>query len=173
MGCSVSLAWLSLILANMNELMSSWWQRQKIGLRLVWGCCYFCEWIFEQIYGNTVHLMRNLWGWFNMKMPSHQWGIPSMERRLCMMTSWYGNIFCITGHLCGESPVNSPHKGQWRGALMFTLICARIKGWVNNCEAGDLRHHRGHYDVIVMAWNASHLISLRWLQVLCCQDISP
>ena len=22
------------------------------------------------------------------------------------------------------SPVNSPHKGQWRGALMFSLICA-------------------------------------------------
>ena len=22
-----------------------------------------------------------------------------------------------------RSPVNSPHKGQWRGALMFSLIC--------------------------------------------------
>ena len=31
-----------------------------------------------------------------------------------------------------RSPVNSPRKGQWRGALMFTLICARINGWVNN-----------------------------------------
>ena len=31
----------------------------------------------------------------------------------------------------------SPHKGQWRGALMSTLICARINGWVNNREAGD------------------------------------
>ena len=49
-----------------------------------------------------------------------------------------------------RSPVNSPHKGQWRGALMFTLIGARINGWVNNCEAGDLRHNRAHYDVIVM-----------------------
>ena len=47
-------------------------------------------------------------------------------------------------------PVNSPHKGQWRGALMFSLICARIHDWVNNREAGDLRRHRGHYDVIVM-----------------------
>ena len=47
-------------------------------------------------------------------------------------------------------PVNSPHKGQWRGTLMFTLICARINGWVNNCEAGDLRRNRAHYDVIVM-----------------------
>ena len=49
-----------------------------------------------------------------------------------------------------RSPVNPPHKGQWRGALMFTLICARINGWVNNCEAGDLRRNRAHYDVIVM-----------------------
>ena len=38
-----------------------------------------------------------------------------------------------------RSPVNSPHKGQWRGALMFSLICAWINGWVNNREAGDLR----------------------------------
>ena len=49
-----------------------------------------------------------------------------------------------------RSPVNFPHKGQWRGALMFTLICARINSWVNNGEAGDLRRYPGHYDVIVM-----------------------
>ena len=49
-----------------------------------------------------------------------------------------------------RSPVNFPHKGQWRGALMFTLICARINGWVNTREAGDLRRYRPHYDVIVM-----------------------
>ena len=45
---------------------------------------------------------------------------------------------------------NSLHKGQWRGALMFSLICTRIKGWVNNGEAGDLRRYRAHYDVTVM-----------------------
>ena len=49
-----------------------------------------------------------------------------------------------------RSPVNSPHKGQWRGALMFTLICARINVWVNNRKAGDLRRNRVHYDVIVL-----------------------
>ena len=46
-----------------------------------------------------------------------------------------------------RSPVNSPHKGQWRGALMFSLICAWINAWVNNREAGDLsplwRHCNG------------------------------
>ena len=49
-----------------------------------------------------------------------------------------------------RSTVNSPHKGQWRGTLMFSLICVWINGWVNNREAGDLRHYRAHYDVIVM-----------------------
>ena len=49
-----------------------------------------------------------------------------------------------------RSPVNSPHKGQWRGALMFSLICARINGWVNSGEAGGLRHQRAHYDLVVM-----------------------
>ena len=51
-----------------------------------------------------------------------------------------------------RSPVNSPHKGQWRGALMFSLICAWINDWVNNREAGYLRRYRTHYDVIVMTY---------------------
>ena len=50
-----------------------------------------------------------------------------------------------------RSPVNFPHKGQWRGALMFSLIYAWINDWVNNREAGDLRRQHGHYDVIVMS----------------------
>ena len=56
-----------------------------------------------------------------------------------------------------RSPVNSPHKGQWRGALMCSFICAWIYSWVNNREAGDLRRHRAHYDVIVMNSNVSVL----------------
>ena len=54
-------------------------------------------------------------------------------------------------------PVNSPHKCQWRGALMFSLICAWINGWVNSRKAGDLRHHRAHYDVIVMRTHMTRL----------------
>ena len=49
-----------------------------------------------------------------------------------------------------RSPVNSPHKGQWRGALMFSLICVWINGWVNNRVADDLRRYRPPYDIIVM-----------------------
>ena len=50
-----------------------------------------------------------------------------------------------------RSPVNSPHKGQWRGALMFSLICPWTNSWANK-DAGDLRCHRAHHDVIVMSW---------------------
>ena len=50
-----------------------------------------------------------------------------------------------------RSPMNSPHKGQWRGALMFSLNCARTNGWANNGEVGDLRRYRAHYHVIVMS----------------------
>ena len=50
-----------------------------------------------------------------------------------------------------RSPVNSPHKDQWRGAFMFSLICAWINRWVNNRKAGYLRRHCAHYDVIVMS----------------------
>ena len=49
-----------------------------------------------------------------------------------------------------RSPVNSTHKGQSRGALMFSLICVWINDWVNNREAGDLRRHHAHYDVTIM-----------------------
>ena len=74
----------------------------------------------------------------------------SMARRHLMMTPSNGSIFRVTGHLWRilRSSVNSPHKGQWRGSLAFSLICA----WINNSETGYLRHHRTHNDVTVM-WN--------------------
>ena len=78
---------------------------------------------------------------------SHWWPTdPSIP--YTMMTSSNGNIFRVTDPLCGE--LNSPHKGQWRGALMFSLISAWINCWVNNSEAGDLRRNHAHYDVIVI-----------------------
>ena len=49
-----------------------------------------------------------------------------------------------------QSPVDSPHKGQWRGALMFSLILAWTNGWANSWEADDLRYHHTHYDITIM-----------------------
>ena len=52
-----------------------------------------------------------------------------------------------------RSSVSSPHTGQWRGAPMFSLICAWINGWVNNRKVGELRRRRAHYDITVMIVN--------------------
>ena len=49
-----------------------------------------------------------------------------------------------------RSPAGSPHKGQWRGSLMFSLVCGWTNGWVNSRDSGDLRRHRAQYDVIQM-----------------------
>ena len=49
-----------------------------------------------------------------------------------------------------QPPMDSPHKGQWRRALMFPLIGAWTNGWENNRDAGDMRCHRAHYDVTLM-----------------------
>ena len=65
-----------------------------------------------------------------------------------------------------RSPVNSPHRGQWYGALMISLICAYINGWVNNREAGDSGRHRAHYDVTVM------IIEMRILPTVLLTDMS-
>ena len=52
-----------------------------------------------------------------------------------------------------RSPVNSHHKSQWRGALMFSLIFARTNGWANNRDAGHLRQHHAHYNVSVIKFD--------------------
>ena len=71
-----------------------------------------------------------------------------------IMTSSNGKFSALWPFVRGihQSPVNSPHTGQWRGALMCSFICVWINGWVNNREAGDLRRYRAYYDVIVMKW---------------------
>ena len=56
--------------------------------------------------------------------------------------------------------VNPPPKVQWHEALVFSLICVWINGWVNNREAGDLERYRAHYDVIVMLQR-----SLQWVDI--------
>ena len=58
-----------------------------------------------------------------------------------------------------RSSVDFLHTGQWRGVLIFSLICSWINDWVNNREADDLRRHRAHYDVIIFDRMYYHNIS--------------
>ena len=92
----------------------------------------------------------------------HHWSarLPPISQEVLMistrkmgfiMTSSNGNIFRITGHLCGDFTVHRsmPCTKASDTELCF-FICAWLNGWINNCEAGDLRCHHAHYDVIVM-----------------------
>ena len=63
-----------------------------------------------------------------------------------------------------RSPVDSLHKGQWRGALMLYLICAWANGWANNRDTGYLKRQRAHYDVTVI-YNFTHVIQGRFIGV--------
>ena len=74
------------------------------------------------------------------------------------MTSSNGNIFRVTGHLCGEftGPLWIPRSGEFPTQRPVTrsfdvfFICVWINGWVNNRKAGDVRRYRAHYGDIVM-----------------------
>ena len=63
------------------------------------------------------------------------------------MTSSNGNIFRVTGHLCGEF---TGHR--WIPLTKGSDAELWINGWINNREAGHLRRHRAQYDVIIMCW---------------------
>ena len=86
--------------------------------------------------------------------PNEKWNFCQQlfNLRLLIVTWWRHQMETFSALLAiyARSPVNSPHKDQWRGVLIFSLICVWINGWVNNREADDLRRHRAHYDVIVM-----------------------
>ena len=68
------------------------------------------------------------------------------------MTSSCGNIFRVPGPSRGnpQGTGDSPNKDQWRRGLMFYLICAWTTVWANTRDAGDLRRHRAHNDVILI-----------------------
>ena len=87
------------------------------------------------------HYIVKLWQLCVCSMIARTWWRHQMETSSALLALCAGN---------SSVPVNSTHKGQWRGALMFSLICAWTNDWVNNREAGDLRCHRAHYGVIVM-----------------------
>ena len=88
----------------------------------------------------------------NMQAPGWQhniltWWRHQMETFSALLALCAGNSL-----VSGEFPLES----QWRGALMFSLICPRINAWVNDSEAGDLRRYRAHYDVTVMSSHGSY-----------------
>ena len=73
--------------------------------------------------------------------------------RVYMMTSSNGNLFRVTGPLCGEFTGHQwiPRTKTSDAELWCFLWSAHwINGWANTREAGNLRRQCAHYDVIVM-----------------------
>ena len=91
----------------------------------------------------------------------------------CMMTSSNGNIFRVTGPLCGEftGPGEFPTQRPVTRSFDVFFDLGLNKRLIKNHEAGDLRRYRSHYDVIVMGcvlpWWCHGMKTLSALLVFC------
>ena len=90
---------------------------------------------------NCLGGLCDIWNVF-VTSPEHlQWWRHKIETFSALLAICAGN---------SPVPVEFPTQRPVTRSFVFTLICARINGWVNNHEAGDLRRHCAHYDIIVM-----------------------
>ena len=87
-------------------------------------------------------LFRNSW--------THMYLIQGKQYVTPHLLTWWRHQMETFSALLTICAGNSPVTGQWRRALMFSLFSTWINVWVNNGEAGDLRRHRAHHDIIVM-----------------------
>ena len=91
----------------------------------------------------------------------------NMANNADMMTSSNGNIFHVTGPLCGDFtgdrwiPLTKASDAKlW----CFRSICAWTNDWVNNRSAGDLRRHQAHCDGSVIFY---YLTDLQKIMIKC------
>ena len=99
-------------------------------------------WSLWSSYGRRSEVLAGCWGQFCicwcpdvLQMP----GIGSVIKHFLCYWPFVRGIY--------RSPVDSPPKGQWHWALMFSLMCAWTTGWTNSRDAGDLQCHGAHYDI--------------------------
>ena len=141
-------------LVQLNKEATSYYLNQWLASLLTHICITRPRWVKISPLSDIVQRALRVWRYapvgYNKLYGFLSW------LSLKTMASWWRHqmeAFSALLALCAgnhRSPVNSPHKGQWRGALIFSLICAWINAWVNNREAGDYRRHRAPYDVIVI-----------------------
>ena len=126
----------------------------------------------QGIYSHGIDLIHSEYSRFIVRMVHSPWWRHQMETFSVLLALLCGEF---TGHQwIPRSPVNSPNKGQWRGALKFSLICVWINGWVNNHEAGDLRRHRTHHSVIVMhTVQGLDYLEANWVNVMAADALDP
>ena len=125
----------------------------KMGVRNTrwWWNQYLCIHVDGLVQKNVTPLLTH-WSYVSLA-PSH----PCIQRLLKVM-DFHDDVIkwnCFPRYwpiVRGIHPslVKSPHKGQWRGDLMFSLICTKTNDWASHRDAGDLKRHRAYYNVVVM-----------------------
>ena len=158
-------------MASNAENVSIWWRHHNwIGdnERVCIRCCLSSPLLFFAIFEVVFYQFTDFCyhDWENILL--HAISILNWKAgtAIVKVRSWNGGTHCMVHgdvikwrhfprywpfvRWIHRSPVNSPHKGQRRGALMFSLICTWIMGLVNNRKTGDLRRRRAYYDVTLM-----------------------
>ena len=111
----------------------------------LWFCCnkHLWVWVWVWVWVVTLKGVGKIEHYRNNKTQqrTNPWWRHQMETFSALLAICAGNSPVI-----GEFPSQRPVTRSFD----VSLICARINGWVNNREAGDLRRHGVHYDVIVM-----------------------
>ena len=111
------------------------------------GTCNLSLWNAHSITWLLMTWQRNEPGY------QQSWYWPQVCFRAILIPSWWrhpmGIFFALLALCAGNSPVTGEFPSQRPVAQSFD-VCTLTNGWVSNCEAGDLRRHRAHYDVIVM-----------------------
>ena len=128
-------------LCQIWHVIRTYWLHPKkyaLGCRFLVCCCCLTRVHFSKPFRVTPQTRGQSYDHTNSeRQPLRTWWRHQMETFSALLA------FCAR---------NLPHKVQWPGVLMFSLIRARVNGWVNNVKAGDLRCHSAHYDVTVMMW---------------------
>ena len=145
---------------NVINLLFQMW-KQNVPFEYLFQMTISASWLFPCSFNFTIYRLTESREWACRPVvivgtitlvPSYS--CQAIENlRDHMMTSWNGNILRVTGHLCGEftGPRWIPRtKANDAELWCFLWSAPKKNGWVNNREAGDLRRHRAHRDVIVM-----------------------
>ena len=155
-----------------QQIAKTWKQCVSREAKLVFSC--WRSWYKDSRTLSTWNYFMTNWFCDNdlfsktPEQPPDKWTQPQLQTlgghlSTAVVTWWRHQMETFSALLAfcaGNAPVTGefPDKGQWRGALMFSLICAWINRWVNNGEAGDLTVWR-HCNYTGIPWaNSSNYV---------------
>ena len=140
-------------------------QLNRVGSGVVW-----VTGLFSLCHGRSTSLRFVC---LNVLGPFHQMiFIPWWQHKM-------GTFSALLALCAGNSlsPVNSPHKGQWHGALMFSLICDWTNGkskqsrrrWFETRSCSLWRHCNAHFqrdENLILSyfifWSSEQILRMPW-----------